>query len=127
MWVLSVSVVIVSVLVLISNSVVVFFVYYFVQAIAKKLLSVDVNANVFSLLKHTNLKNKLLSQRITHTIYAKTSIILSIVLCFVLYNVSHTLAGLIVFFVICSVLQLLSTYFVVKSFSWLKGKAEYNL
>lgn len=126
MWILSICTAIVSILVLISNSVVVFFIYYFVHSIAKKLLTIDTNANLFTIVNHTQLKPYILSQRMMHTLYAKTSIILSIILCFILYNTTHTVVGLTLFFVLCSLLQLLSTYFVTKSYSSLKEKEEYN-
>jgi len=127
MWIFSILTAIVSILVLVSNSVVVFFVYYFVHSISKKLLTVDINANLFTIVNHTHLKQYVITQRITHSLYAKSAIILSIILCFVLYNSTQTLLGLTLFFVICSIIQLISTFFVTKSYSSLNKKTEFNI
>ena len=126
MWICSIGYCIVSILVLVSGSIVSFFIYYFTKAIVTKLLTVEINSNLFTLVNHTSLKEYKVAQRVTICIYSKSAILLASIICFVLYNINHSIIGLIIFFVVCSFLQLFSTYFVTQSYKSLKNEIEFN-
>ncbi len=126
MWICSICLFAVSILVLISNSIVAFFIYYFTKAITAKLLTVDINSNLYTLVNHTMLRDYVINQRIAHTIFNKSAIIISIVICFLLYNFTHSFIGLSIFFVACSLFQLMSTGFVAKSYGILREKEDYQ-
>ena len=126
MWINSACQVIASICILISNSIIIFFIYYFTIKIVGKLLHNDTNSSIFTIVNHTELYKYKVEQHFAyHTISAMIRV-LSCGLCLLFYNFLNYEISISLFLAITASFQLLSTWFICKSDKMLRNAQLYT-
>ncbi len=115
MWICTISRIIVSITLILSGSIVIFFIYYFVQAITTKLLNTDINSSLFVLVNHTELQPYKIEQNVAYVTFSAISLMLSCIVCFILYNCLNDIISLSIYLAFASCMQIVSTLLITKS------------
>ena len=126
MWICSVGQVVVSLLILFSGSIVVFFIYYFIMKIVSKILHNNINSSLMTLVNHTKLRPYKVEQHFAYHTLSTIVRVFSCGLCLIFYNFLNYEISLVLFLAITAAFQLLSTYFVCKSDKMLKNVVPYQ-
>ncbi len=114
MWISTIVNIIVSLAIVLSGSLVVFFIYYFIHKVVSHLLTTDTNSNLFVLLSHSELQPYLGEHKVIYNILGTIAVAISCALCLVLYNFVNNVISISLFLIISAVLQILSTYLILK-------------
>ncbi len=104
-----------SILILISNSIVIYFIYFFTKKITTKLLHNEVYSTLFVLLDNTQLANYKVEHYLVYNTYSSSALTISCLLCLIFYNFFNSVLGLSLFLAFASLMQLVSTVLITKS------------
>ena len=115
MWVATVVLCAGSIIMIFSGSIITFFVYYFVKKITKEILKNCIYTHVFTFSNGTIAEPFKVEQRLTYSIYNKFYMTLSYGLAYLIYNLIKSEVSLTILLVILSLVQILSTYFILKA------------
>lgn len=115
MYVATAFLVVVSILIIAVNSLVVFFVYYFVKKISFEILRNGIFENVFNLPKGTQVEKQNIEQHLTFSIYNRGFSALAYIVSLVIYNFMRNDIAISVILSMLSLVQIISTVLVVKS------------
>ncbi len=115
MWISTVFLIAVSILLIFWNSLVAFFIYYFIKRIVKEILKNGIYENVFTFSNGTIAEPFKVEQRLTYCLYRLVFTVLSYGLALIIYNFVRSEISISLILVSLSVFQILSTYLVLKS------------
>ena len=115
MYVATAFLVVVSILIIAVNSIVVFFIYYFVKKISFEILRNGIFENVFNLPKGTQVEKQNIEQHLTFSFYNRGFSALAYIVSLVIYNFMRNDIAISVILSMLSFVQIISTVLVVKS------------
>lgn len=115
MWVSTGFIVVVSIMLIIWNSIVAFFIYYFVKKIVKEILKNGIYENIFTFSNGTSVEPFKVEQHFVYSLYRISFTLLAYGLAFLIYNFVRSDISISIILVVLTLFQILSTYLVLKS------------
>ncbi len=107
--------VVASILIIAVNSLVVFFIYYFVKKISFEILRNGIFENLFNLPKGTAMEKYKIEQHLTFSFYNRGFVALAYVVSLIIYNFIKSDIAISLILAILSISQIASTILIVKS------------
>ncbi len=105
----------VSILLIIVNSIVIFFIYYFVKKIVFEILRNGIFENLFNLPKGTSMEPYKIEQHMTFSLYNRFFVFMAYIVAVIIYNFIKSDIAISLILLVLSAFQILSTILVVKS------------
>ena len=110
-------------MIVIWNSIIIFFVYYFVKGIVNKILSNGINETVFSLIHNTELDPYKTEHFLVYNlIYTHGANIFACVVSLIVYNLMNNALCITILLAIFSLMQIVSSIFMNSSDTLSKNK-----
>ncbi|MBP3619987.1 MAG: hypothetical protein J6J24_04955 [Clostridia bacterium] len=126
LWIVTILQFISSILIIISGSLVCFFIYYFVKHWTTKIITNEATSGVFLLLDHTHLKKYTVEHYYIINTFSNGSLVIACILSLLIYNFLHNVISISIFLALASFCQLISTFLMIKSNNLLKNIAEFD-
>lgn len=123
-WLCSIFKFLSSILLLISNSIICFFIYYFINDITYKIITNESISHTFAIINHTRLTNNKVEHYYLTNMSSTIGLIIACILSLCIYNFMQTTFAMSIFIVITTAMQLLSSYFITKSRDMVKSTIE---
>lgn len=105
----------VSFSIIIFNSIVVFFIYYFIKKITSKIISNGTNSTIFSIVHNTELEQCKIENFYVYNFYHHIGTVIACLIGLVIYNVINSIISITILLAILSLAQVVSTILLNKS------------
>ena len=107
--------VVASILIIAINSLVVFFIYYFVKKITFEILHNGIFENLFNLPKGTSMESYKIEQHLTFSIYNRGFVTIAYIVSLIIYNFIKNDIAISLILALLSIAQIPSTILILKS------------
>ena len=115
MYVATAFLAVVSLLILVFDSMLMFFIYYFVKKITYEILCNGAFESVFNIAKNTSMEPYKIEQHLTFSLYNGVFVVVAYLISLAIYNFVSSDISLPLIFAILSLIQIASTILIVKS------------
>lgn len=115
MWLCTLFQISASICIIIWNSIVIFFIYYFVKKITTEILKNGLHECVLTIVHNTPLEPYTIENFYTYTFYKHSGVLIACIISIIVYNISNNVITITILLALFSSTQIISTIFLNKS------------